>query len=94
MSAFGDALARLMTARKTGVRELGRQSHYTSGHISNLRTGAKRPSPECAAELDELLGAGGELAALAGEDDYAPGGSTALRPGAHARSRSLCRPTR
>jgi len=68
MSVFSDALMRLMTARDVGVRELSRKSHYTYGHISNLRTGAKRPSPECAAELDDLLGAGGALSALMSGD--------------------------
>lgn len=90
MNAFGDALKRLMAARGIGVRELSRMSHYTSGHISNLRTGKKRPSTDCAAELDELLGAGGELAAITGEDQNAPGDSTwefphrALAPAAAA----------
>ena len=59
MSAFGDALTRLMTARGVGVHELARRSNYTAGHVSNLRWGAKRASPQCAAELDDILAAGG-----------------------------------
>jgi hypothetical protein len=47
------------------VRDLARRSHYTAGYISNLRSGSKKPSPGCGAELDEILGAGGELAVLA-----------------------------
>jgi hypothetical protein len=35
------------------------------GHISNLRSGKARPSPELAATLNERLEAGGTLAALA-----------------------------
>jgi tetratricopeptide (TPR) repeat protein len=66
MSAFGDALTRLMMARGVGVHELARASNYTAGHISNLRTGAKGASPQCAAELDDILGGGGELLAAAG----------------------------
>ncbi|HEY7143953.1 MAG TPA: helix-turn-helix domain-containing protein [Streptosporangiaceae bacterium] len=66
MSAFGEALARLMGTRGVGVHELARMSNYTAGHISNLRTGAKRASLQCAATLDDLLGAGGELIAAAG----------------------------
>jgi hypothetical protein len=69
MSAFGDELARLMAASGVGTNELARRSHYASGHISNLRSGAKNPSPECAAELDAILGAGGRLA------DLVPGGA-------------------
>ncbi len=65
MSTFGDELAQLMAARGIGTNELARRSHYAAGHISNLRSGAKRPSPECAAELDAILGADGRLTALA-----------------------------
>ena len=64
MGVFDEALTRLMAARRIGVRELARRSHYSAGHISNLRSGAKQPSPDCAAELDEILGGGGELIAL------------------------------
>lgn len=64
MSDFGDALKRLMAIRGLGVNALARQSHYSAGHISNLRTGSKQASQECAAELDDILGAGGELVAL------------------------------
>ena len=60
-----------MTARGIGVRELARSSGYTHGHISDLRNGRKRPSPEAAQDLDDALGAGGELAALASQ--AAPG---------------------
>jgi transcriptional regulator with XRE-family HTH domain len=65
MSDFGRELARLMDARGVGVRELARQVHYNPGHISNLRSGKARPSPELAQELDDYLAAGGTLAALA-----------------------------
>lgn len=65
MSDFGTELARLMDARGVGVRELARQIHYNAGHISNLRSGKARPSPELARELDDYFAAGGTLAALA-----------------------------
>lgn len=65
MSDFGTELARLMDARGVGVRELARQVHYNPGHISNLRSGKARPSPELAGELDDYFDAGGTLAALA-----------------------------
>ena len=54
-----------MAARDIGVRELARRVHYNPGHISNLRTGRSRPSPELAADLDTALGAGGVLVTLA-----------------------------
>ncbi len=65
MSDFGGELARLMTARCLGVRELARMVPCNPGHISNLRSGKARPSPELARTLDDRLDAGGALAALA-----------------------------
>jgi hypothetical protein len=65
MNGFGGELARLMTARCLGVRELARMVPCNPGHISNLRSGKARPSPELARTLDDRLDAGGALAALA-----------------------------
>jgi transcriptional regulator with XRE-family HTH domain len=65
MSDFGRELARLMAERGVGVRELARAVPCNPGHVSNLRSGKARPSPELAADLDERLGASGTLAALA-----------------------------
>jgi transcriptional regulator with XRE-family HTH domain len=58
MSDFSAALARLMTARGLGVRELARMVPCNPGHISNLRSGKGRPSAELAEILDEQLEAG------------------------------------
>jgi transcriptional regulator with XRE-family HTH domain len=71
MTDFGTELARLMTARGLGVRELARMVPCNPGHISNLRSGKARPSPELAETLDERLAAGGTLRALA--PDRPPG---------------------
>src|ERR1700729_2721104 len=65
MSDFGTELARLMAARCIGVRELARMVPCNAGHISNLRSGKARPSPELAEILDERLEASGTLAGLA-----------------------------
>jgi transcriptional regulator with XRE-family HTH domain len=65
MSGFGRELARLMAERGTGVRELARLVPCNPGHVSNLRSGKARPSPELAQILDDILGAGGALAGLA-----------------------------
>jgi transcriptional regulator with XRE-family HTH domain len=65
MSEFGTELARLMTARGLGVRELARMVPCNPGHISNLRSGKANPSPELAGSLDDRLDAGGTLRALA-----------------------------
>lgn len=64
MSDFGTELARLMAARGVGVRQLARAVYCNPGHVSNLRSGRARPSPDLAAAIDELLRAGGALAAL------------------------------
>ena len=64
MSDFGTELARLMAARCIGVRELARMVPCNAGHISNLRSGKARPSPELADVLDERLEGGGSLRAL------------------------------
>jgi hypothetical protein len=65
VSDFGGELGRLMTARGLGVRELARQVPCNPGHVSSLRSGGRRASPELADRLDELLGAGGRLGRLA-----------------------------
>ncbi len=67
MSDFGTELARLMTARGFGVRELARMVPCNPGHISNLRSGKAQPSPELAETLDDRLDAAGTLRALAPE---------------------------
>jgi transcriptional regulator with XRE-family HTH domain len=61
MSDFGRELTRLMAARGVGVRQLARAVYCNPGHVSNLRSGRARPSPELATALDEYLGAGGAL---------------------------------
>lgn len=72
MSDFGTELARLMAARGTGVRELARMIPCDPGHVSNLKNGKARPSPELAAAVDQALDAGGRLAALAGSARPSP----------------------
>jgi transcriptional regulator with XRE-family HTH domain len=64
MNDFGAELARLMTVRGVGVRELARMVPCNPGHISNLRSGKARPSAELAEALDRRLEAGGTLRAL------------------------------
>src|SRR6266567_2064936 len=64
MGEFTDELQRLMSEHGIGVRELARQVPCNPGHISQLRNGQKRPSAQIAKRLDEVLGAGGRLAAL------------------------------
>jgi hypothetical protein len=65
MSDFSRELARLMQVRRVGVRELARAVYCNPGHISNLRSGKARPSPQLAETLDRHLGAEGTLAEIA-----------------------------
>lgn len=61
--AFREKLAALMTERGIGVRELARRVPCDPGHISKLVHGRKMPSLETARRIDDVLDAGGELAA-------------------------------
>jgi helix-turn-helix protein len=81
LSDFGRELARLMTVRSIGVRELSRRVHYNAGHISNLRNGKAHPSPDLARDLDDALDAGGTLTALAPP----AGHRRRAAPGKHSR---------
>lgn len=63
MSEFSGELAHLMAERGVGVRQLARALYVTPGHVSNLRNGKARPSPELARALDDYLGGGGRLTA-------------------------------
>jgi transcriptional regulator with XRE-family HTH domain len=58
---FGAELMRWMDARGIGVRELARRSGYSYGYISQLRGGARMPSPDAAKDLDDALQASGRL---------------------------------
>jgi tetratricopeptide (TPR) repeat protein len=65
MDGFAPRLAVLMAGRGLGVRALARQVPCNHALISRYLNGHQVPTPGMAARLDALLGAGGELAALA-----------------------------
>lgn len=50
-----------MDARGTGVRALARRSGYSHGYVSQLRNGARLPSPDAAKDLDDALEADGAI---------------------------------
>lgn len=75
MTDFGSELRRLLVARGMSLRETARQVPCDSGYLSKVAAGRKRPSAELAARLDEVLGAGGELADLAAADHPGTGSS-------------------
>jgi len=62
---FADELRALMALRGVTGNELGRQVPCDPALISRYVNGKQRPSRRMACRLDEVLGAGGELAALA-----------------------------
>jgi tetratricopeptide (TPR) repeat protein len=62
---FSAQLAALMDQRGLGVRALARHVPCDPGLISRLASGHSRPSAQIAARLDDVLSAGGDLAALA-----------------------------
>jgi len=64
-TGFAVRLAALMARRGMGVRELARQVPCNRALISRYLNGHQAVSPGMAARLDGLLGAGGELVALA-----------------------------
>lgn len=66
---FAAKLAALMAARGMGVRALAAEVPCDPGLVSRYRSGAKKPSPEMARRLDDLLEAGGELISATPIDD-------------------------
>jgi hypothetical protein len=72
---FAEALTAAMDGRGIGVREMARRVPCDAGYVSQLRHGRKQPAQRIAARLDEILGTGGELAAVAAAADRtaAPG---------------------
>jgi len=65
MTGFAVRLAALMARRGMGVRALARQVPGNHALISRYLNGHQAVSPGMAVRLDGLLGAGGELVALA-----------------------------
>ncbi len=63
MDDFAERLRALMAERGLGVRALARKVPCDPALISRFTHGRQRPSPEMARRLDDVLGAGGELAA-------------------------------
>jgi hypothetical protein len=65
MTAFGEQMARLMAERDMSLHRLARLASYDVGYLCKVKNGRKRPSAALAAQVDEVLGAGGVLISLA-----------------------------
>lgn len=80
---FAGRLAALMTRRGLGVLAVARRVPCDKALISRLASGRQQPSRQMARRLDEVLNAGGELAALAASARPAPpaAGAPALPSG-------------
>ncbi|WUH90282.1 helix-turn-helix domain-containing protein [Streptomyces sp. NBC_00433] len=76
-SDFGAALRRLRGARS--IRDVSALSAVSKTQISYLESGGRAPSGTVAAALDQALGAGGELIALAALDPQQAAGEQADR---------------
>ncbi|MFC4056239.1 helix-turn-helix domain-containing protein [Actinomadura syzygii] len=70
---FGERLHSLMAERRISQRKLAALVPCNSGYLSKLAADLKRPSLDLAERLDELLGAGGSLAAHCPADPPPPG---------------------
>ncbi|QES05051.1 XRE family transcriptional regulator [Streptomyces venezuelae] len=94
MTKFGPELRRRRLAAGMTLDDLAARVHYSKGQLSKVETGRQRPSPELARLCDAVLGAGGELSALApgGPAGTAPGG--AAHGGGSASAAGGSRPTR
>uniref|UniRef100_UPI003F49AA51 helix-turn-helix domain-containing protein n=1 Tax=Actinomadura sp. CA-154981 TaxID=3240037 RepID=UPI003F49AA51 len=60
---FGEKLRALLTERKISQRQLAKLVPCDDGYLSRVANGHRRPPPELAERLDELLDAGGTLVA-------------------------------
>lgn len=65
MTDFGTELRRLLAERGLSLNELARRANYDAGYLSKVGSGRKRATAAVAARLDDVLQAGGSLAALA-----------------------------
>jgi len=65
---FGERMRALLDARGLSYRALAARVYQSKSHLNDIANGRKAPTPEVAQRLDEALGAGGELLALARVD--------------------------
>jgi transcriptional regulator with XRE-family HTH domain len=86
--SFGEELRRRRGIRGLSLPELARRVHYSTGYLSKIENGHKRPTVELARQCDAVLRATGELAGLA-----RTGRPAAERAAPAAPSNPACGPT-
>ncbi|WP_433064393.1 helix-turn-helix domain-containing protein [Dactylosporangium sp. CS-033363] len=87
---FGARLRGLIEQRQTSYRALAARVHHGKTHVHDLATGRKAPTADVARRLDEALGAGGELVALAAAS-APPGNAPVDGPDAEFEALELAR---
>jgi hypothetical protein len=88
MGSFAEALSALMTERGVSGRGLGRRVPCDSALICRYRSGKQAPSAKMAQRLDDVLNAGGHLAAWVG-----PGRRVVLAGGAATAGLAVLAPS-
>ncbi|MFI0350635.1 helix-turn-helix domain-containing protein [Actinomadura sp. 9N407] len=73
---FGEKMRALMAERGMSLRRLAAATFYDVGHLSRISRDLKPPSAKLAQELDDALGADGELVTLAVSPAPRPLGTT------------------
>jgi len=85
-AGFGQYLRGLREEQGWSFRGLAKRVHCSHGHLWDLEHGRKQPSLAVAALLDEVLGAGGQLAAMVRIESSADGGMVAVVAAPEAKS--------
>lgn len=75
---FGALLRQLRTGQGLSLRELARVSYFSKSYLHDFETGARTPTREHAARLDDALAASGVLVGMVNDDD--PLGYAAAHP--------------
>lgn len=65
---FGERMRALLRQRGLSFRALAARTYHGKSHLHDLAVGRKAPTPDVARRIDDALGAGGTLAALADPD--------------------------
>lgn len=77
---FPSRLRALRRERGLSLRSLARLTYLGKSYLHDFETGARTPTRERAAQLDDALKAGGELAVMVGDGDDDPLGYAVAHP--------------